>query len=143
MALVACFALGSQNTAPSLPACTMHSVRRKQHPCPSNTRCWFRPFVVIYCCLNKGGYLPGLWKMRGKPFVPLNLTCASAGTLLLMAAVFVVMSNDADVSALSGAESFMSELFLLIAAFCLGVRLKFSTRDPVLLELLHGPFQLI
>ena len=28
---------------------------RKQHPCPSNTRRWFRQFVVIYCCLDKRG----------------------------------------------------------------------------------------
>ena len=28
---------------------------RKQHPCPSNARCWFRHFLAIYCCLDKKG----------------------------------------------------------------------------------------
>ena len=30
----------------------MHSVTRKQHPCPGNTRRWW--FLVIYHCLDKG-----------------------------------------------------------------------------------------
>ena len=47
MAFVAYFALGFQNSTPCLSACTMHSVTRKQHPCPSNTRRWFRHFLVI------------------------------------------------------------------------------------------------
>ena len=29
----------------------MHSVPRKQHACPSNIWCWFRPFLVICWCL--------------------------------------------------------------------------------------------
>ena len=33
----------------------------KQHPCPSNTRCWFPQFLVIYRCLDKGqGRVPSL-----------------------------------------------------------------------------------
>ena len=27
----------------------------KQRPCPSNTRGWFRQFLIISCCLDKGG----------------------------------------------------------------------------------------
>ena len=35
--------------------CIMQVAARKQHPCPSNTRRWFRQFLVIYRCLDKGG----------------------------------------------------------------------------------------
>ena len=33
----------------------MHSVARKQQPCPSNAGRWFRQFLVIYRCLHRGG----------------------------------------------------------------------------------------
>ena len=36
IALVAYLPLGFQNSTPCLSACTMHSVTRKQQPCPSN-----------------------------------------------------------------------------------------------------------
>ena len=32
-------------------------VYREQHPCPRNTTRWFRQFLVIYRCLDKGGGL--------------------------------------------------------------------------------------
>ena len=35
--------------------CITQVAARKQYPCPSNTRCWLRQFLVIYCCLDKGG----------------------------------------------------------------------------------------
>ena len=47
--------LGLQNSTPCLSACTMHSVPREQHPCTSDTGRWFRQFLVIYRCLDKGG----------------------------------------------------------------------------------------
>ena len=38
----------------------LYSVTQKQHPCPSNTRHWFRQFLVISHCLDKGmGYAAG------------------------------------------------------------------------------------
>ena len=33
------------------------SAAHKQRPCLSNARRWFRQFLVIYRCLDKGGYL--------------------------------------------------------------------------------------
>ena len=58
MALYHILPLGFQNNTPCLSACTIHSVMRKQHPCPSNTGRWFRQYMFIYCCLDKvgGGY---------------------------------------------------------------------------------------
>ena len=47
-----------------LSACAMHSATRKQHPCPSNARHWFRQFQVIYGCLDNGG---GGGRYRGMP----------------------------------------------------------------------------
>ena len=38
-AFVAYLVLGFQNSTQNPSACTMHSVPRKQHPCPSNTGC--------------------------------------------------------------------------------------------------------
>ena len=35
--------------------CITQVAVRKQHPCPSNARRWFRQFLVIYRCLDKGG----------------------------------------------------------------------------------------
>ena len=49
----------------------MHSVTRQPHPCPSNTRHWFRPFLVIFRCLDTGGGggYPG-GRRRGRPDSP-------------------------------------------------------------------------
>ena len=55
MAFAAHFPSGSQNSTARLSACAMHSVLRKQHPCPSNTRRGLRQFLVIYHCLDKRG----------------------------------------------------------------------------------------
>ena len=35
------------------PHAPCHSVTRKQRPCPSHTGRWFRPFLVIYRCLDE------------------------------------------------------------------------------------------
>ena len=45
--------LGFQTSAPCVSACTTHSATRKQHPCPSNTTCWFRSISGHFRCLDK------------------------------------------------------------------------------------------
>ena len=35
--------------------CITQVAAHMQRPCPSNTRRWFRQFLVIYRCLDKGG----------------------------------------------------------------------------------------
>ena len=37
----------------------MHRVTRKQHACPSNTRRWFRQFLVTYIAWTRGGGVSG------------------------------------------------------------------------------------
>ena len=65
MALVHTLPLGFQNNTPCLFAGTMHSVPRKEHPCPSNAGRWFRQFLVIYRCLAaEGGGGGGATKHR-------------------------------------------------------------------------------
>ena len=41
--------------APHVYVCIAHVAAQKQRPCLSNTGCWFRQFLVIYRCLDKGG----------------------------------------------------------------------------------------
>ena len=50
-----CTTISASNPLRMVYTCIMQVVARKQHPCPSNPRRWFRQFLVIYCCLDKRG----------------------------------------------------------------------------------------
>ena len=57
--LYLCNTISASNPLRTVYTCIMQVAARKQPPCPSNTRHWFRQFLVIYHCLNKGGGVRG------------------------------------------------------------------------------------
>ena len=79
-----------------------HSVTRKQHPCPSNTRRWFRQLPVTYRCSDGGGGRGGVqiymcvtrcggWLSCSLPVLPamtlvlcLSAACPSIACMTLM-----------------------------------------------------------
>ena len=50
-----CTTISTSNPLRTVYTCITQVTARKQHPCPSNNRRWFRQFLVIYRCLDKAG----------------------------------------------------------------------------------------